>query len=85
GILVPQRCVSELQGTFTVFIVNSENKIEQREIKLGSTIGSFWLVNEGLQDGDKVVYEGLQKVKTGMTVNPTEANTKDLNTTEVEN
>jgi len=85
GILVPQRCVSELQGTFMVFIVNSENKIEQRKIKLGNTIGSFWLVEEGLQDGDRVVYEGLQKVKTGMTVNPIKANTEDLNTKEVEN
>ncbi len=85
GILVPQRCVSELQGTFMVFIVNGENKIEQRKVKLGNTIGSFWLVKEGLQDGDKVVFEGLQKVKTGMTINPVEADTKDLNTKEVEN
>lgn len=85
GILVPQRCVSELQGTFMVFVVNGENKIEQRKIKLGDTIGSFWLVKEGLQNGDRVVYEGLQKVKTEMTVNPIKANTEDLNTKEVEN
>ncbi len=85
GILIPQRCVTELQGTFMVFVVNSENKVEQRKVKLGDTIGSFWLVKEGLQDGDKVIYEGLQKVKSGMTVNPVEANTEDLNTKEVEN
>jgi len=85
GILIPQRCVSELQGTFMVFVVNDENKVEQRKVKLGNTIGSFWVVKEGLHDGDKVVYEGLQKVKPGMTVNPIDANTEDLNTTEIEN
>ncbi|NOX18881.1 MAG: efflux RND transporter periplasmic adaptor subunit [Chlorobi bacterium] len=84
GILVPQRCVSELQGTFSVFVVNDENKIEQRKIKLGDTIGSFWLVKEGLNNNEKVVFEGLQKVKTGMTVNPVEEKI-DLNSKEVEN
>jgi membrane fusion protein (multidrug efflux system) len=84
GILVPQRCVSELQGMFSVYVVNGENKIEQRKVKLGSTIGSFWLVKEGLKDGEKVVFEGLQKVKTGMTVQPVEKEI-DLNSKEVEN
>jgi membrane fusion protein (multidrug efflux system) len=68
-----------------VFVVNDENKVEQRKVKLGNTIGSFWVVKEGLHNGDKVVYEGLQKVKPGMTVNPVDANTEDLNTTEIEN
>jgi len=84
GILVPQRCVSELQGMFSVYVVNGENKIEQRKVELGSTIGSFWLVKEGLNDGEKVVFEGLQKVKTGMTVQPVEKEI-DLNSKEVEN
>ncbi len=73
GILVPQRCVTELQGRHSVFIVNSENKIEQKKVDLGETVGSFWLVQNGLQEGDRVVYEGLQKVKSGITVNPVEA------------
>jgi len=84
GILVPQRSVSELQGTFSVFVVNEENKVEQRKVDLGTTIGSFWLVKDGLKDGEKVVFEGLQKVKTGMVVNPRETKI-DLNTKEVEN
>jgi len=84
GILVPQRCVSELQGTFSVYVVNSENKIEQRKIKLGNTVGSFWLVKEGLKDGEKVVFEGLQKIKADMTVTPVEKEI-DLNSKEVEN
>jgi membrane fusion protein (multidrug efflux system) len=84
GILVPQRSVSELQGTFTVLVVNNENKIEQRKVKLRTTIGPFWLVKDGLKDGEKVVFEGLQKVKTGMTVNPIETKI-DLITKEIEN
>ncbi len=84
GILIPQRSVSELQGTFTVLVVNKENKVEQRKVKLRTTIGSFWLVEDGLKDGERVIYEGLQKVKTGMLVKPIEA-IIDVNLTEVEN
>ena len=71
GILIPQRCVMEIQGLYNVFVVNADNKIETREIKAGSKVGSFWLITEGLEPGEKVVYEGLQKVKEGATVNPT--------------
>ncbi|HGY55837.1 MAG TPA: efflux RND transporter periplasmic adaptor subunit [Caldithrix abyssi] len=84
GILIPQRCVSELQGTFSVYVVDEENKTEQRKVILGDKIGSFWLVKEGLKEGEKVIFEGLQKVKTGMVVNPIETKT-DLNLQAVEN
>jgi membrane fusion protein, multidrug efflux system len=70
GILIPQRSVMEMQGIHNVFVINDENKVELRRIKVGPTIDSFWLVNEGLKNGERVVYEGLQKVKPGMTVNP---------------
>ncbi len=70
GILVPQRCVSELQGINRVFVVGSDNKVEERRITLGPTLGSNWLILEGLQAGEKVVYEGLQKVTDGAVVNP---------------
>lgn len=71
GILIPQRCVMETQGLFNVFVVDASNKIETREIMVGEKIGSLWLITEGLKPGEKVVYEGLQKVKDGTTVNPT--------------
>ncbi|MGB3211337.1 MAG: efflux RND transporter periplasmic adaptor subunit [Desulforhopalus sp.] len=71
GILIPQRCVMETQGLFNVFVVNASNKVEIREIKVGEKIGSLWLITEGLMSGEKVVYEGLQKVKDGAIVNPT--------------
>jgi len=70
GILIPQRSVMELQGIRNVYVINDENKVELRRIIVGPTIDSFWLVDEGLNNGERVVYEGLQKVKPGMTVNP---------------
>ena len=70
GILVPQRCVMELQGAYSVYVVGPENKIQAREIKVGPKIEEFWLVMEGLKPDEKVVYEGLQKVKDGMVVEP---------------
>ena len=76
GILIPQRCVMEIQGLYNVFVVDASSKIETREIKVGSKVGSFWLITEGLEPGEKVVFEGLQKVKDGATVNPTIADIK---------
>lgn len=70
GILIPQRCVTELQGIFSVMIVNSENKIENRRVEVGDKYSDFWLIKSGLQKDELVVYEGLQKIKEGMTVKP---------------
>ncbi len=75
GILIPQRCVIELQGTFTVYVVGAENKIQAKEVKTGPKIKSFWLIREGLKVNEKVVYEGLQKVKDGTVV---EAKVKEI-------
>jgi membrane fusion protein (multidrug efflux system) len=70
GILIPQRCVTELQGLYSVMVVDEGNKIDRREITVGPTIGEFWLVLEGLKAGEKVVYEGLQLVRDRVEVNP---------------
>ncbi len=70
ALLVPQRCVSELQGQFSVFVVNTENKIEAKQIKIGEKFGDYYIVSEGLEPNDKIVLEGLQKVGSGMEVNP---------------
>jgi membrane fusion protein (multidrug efflux system) len=70
GILIPQRCVTELQGLFSVFVVNDGNEVEKRKVKVGPKVEQFWLILEGLKQGEKVVYEGLQKVKDGAVVNP---------------
>jgi len=70
GILIPQRCLMELQGTFSVYVLGAENKVKMKEVKVGPEIESFWLIREGLKSGEKVVYEGLQKVKDGTVVEP---------------
>jgi len=70
GILVPQRCVVELQGQFNVLVVGEGNKVENRQVQVGSTIKEFWLIKDGLKPGEKVIYEGLQKVREGQVANP---------------
>jgi membrane fusion protein, multidrug efflux system len=70
AILVPQRAVSELQGLFQVAVVGPNNKIEIRPVQTGDRIGSLWIVEKGLSPGDRVVVEGIQKVKPDMVVNP---------------
>lgn len=70
GILIPQRCVSELQGIFSVLIVDKENKVENRRVEVGNKYSDFWLIKSGLQPDELVIYEGLQKVKEGMNVKP---------------
>jgi membrane fusion protein (multidrug efflux system) len=69
-VIVPQRCVSELQGQYSVFVVDAENKIESRQIKIGPKYNDYYIVREGLDEKDKVVLEGLQKVRGGMEVIP---------------
>jgi len=70
GILVPQRCVTELQGLYSVFVVGQDNTVKEHQITLGPAVGSAYLVKEGLAAGDHVVYEGLQMVRDGAVVNP---------------
>jgi membrane fusion protein (multidrug efflux system) len=81
GILIPQRCVMELQGLYNVFVVDASNKVEKRAVKVGPKIKAFWLIAEGLKPGEQVVYEGLQKVKPGATVKPTK---KEVTSTDKE-
>lgn len=73
GVLVPQRCVSELQGMKRVFVVDDQETAQEREVVLGPTVDNFWLAEKGLQPGEKIVYEGLQKVADGTKVTATAA------------
>ena len=70
ALLVPQRAVSELQGGYQVAVVDGENKISIRPVTLGDSSGSNWIINTGLNPGDKIVAEGIQKVRPGTRVNP---------------
>jgi len=71
ALLIPQASVSELQGIYQVGVVSQDDKVTIKTVKLGPTVGDMWVVESGLQVGDKVVVDGLQRVKSGMTVAPT--------------
>jgi RND family efflux transporter MFP subunit len=71
ALLVPQRAVTELQGRYQVAVVDSENKTNFRTVKVGERVGTMWVIEEGLHPGERVVVEGLQKVRPGMAVHPT--------------
>ncbi len=70
AMLIPQRAVTELQGSYQVAIVDSANKVGIRTVKVGDRIGSVWIVAEGLKAGERVVAEGIEKAHDGMQVNP---------------
>ena len=70
ALLVPQRAVTEMQGSYQVAVVTPESTVDIRPVKVGERTGSLWIIEQGLKPGERVVVEGLQKVKAGMTVNP---------------
>jgi membrane fusion protein (multidrug efflux system) len=74
AILVPQQGITrDLKGTPTALVVNADNKVESRTLVANRTIGSDWLVEKGLNAGDRVITEGLQYVKPGAEVKVAEA------------
>ena len=70
ALLVPQRAVTELQGTYQVAVVGPDNKVHVQPVKMGRRIGHDWIVEEGLHAGDRIVVEGAQKARDGTAVNP---------------
>jgi len=68
AMVIPQEAVNELQGNFQVALVDQNNKVSIRPVKMGERIGAMWEVTEGLKPGDKVVVQGLQKAREGSTV-----------------
>jgi membrane fusion protein (multidrug efflux system) len=79
ALLVPQRAVEELQGGFELALVGAANKISFRTVRAGLRVGSYWVIDQGLNPNDRVVIEGLQDVKTGQTVDPKPAKMPPLN------
>ena len=70
ALLVPQRAVSELQGGYQVAVVDSDNKVNIRPVTVGLQVDRRWVIASGLNPGDRVVAEGVQKVRAGVRVNP---------------
>ena len=77
ALLVPQRAVTQLQGGYQVAVVGKDNKVDIRTIKLGDHSGPMWIVEDGLKPGETVVVEGIQRLRTGVAVNPKPYTKKD--------
>jgi RND family efflux transporter MFP subunit len=70
ALLVPQRAVSEVQGSYQVAVLDKQNKVSVRSVKVGDRVGEMWIIADGLKPGERVVAEGVQKVAPGVQVNP---------------
>jgi membrane fusion protein (multidrug efflux system) len=70
ALLVPQKAVSELQGNFRVFVIDDENTVRIREVEPGVRVDNLWLIEKGLQPGERVALEGLLRLQPDMKVNP---------------
>jgi RND family efflux transporter MFP subunit len=70
ALLVPQRAVVELQGSFQLAVVGSDNKVSVRIVKVGERVGNEWIIDSGVKPGEMVIVEGVQKVRDGSPVNP---------------
>jgi len=70
ALLVPQAAVSQTQGSYQVTVVGADNRAQLRTVKVGPTEGSLWVINTGLNPGERVVAVGADKVKDGDLVNP---------------
>jgi len=70
ALIVPQKCLIELQGQYSVLVVNEQNKVEAIQVEVGEKIPGFVIVKSGLKNGDRVVLEGLQKARPGNEIIP---------------
>ena len=70
ALLIPQRAVTQRQGIYEVAVVGADNKVDIRNVKPGERYGSLWEIEKGLKPGERVIAEGVQKVRQGMPVNP---------------
>jgi membrane fusion protein (multidrug efflux system) len=70
ALLVPQRAIIDLQGTRLIAVVDGNDTVNVHAIKLGETVGSDWIVDDGVKPSERVIVEGVQKVRNGMKVSP---------------
>jgi membrane fusion protein (multidrug efflux system) len=70
ALLVPQRAVQELQNLYSLAVVGADNKVAFKNVKVGPRVDGLWVIEEGLQPGDRVVVDGLQRIRDGIAVSP---------------
>ena len=71
AMLVPQSAVTQLQGTDQVTVIDSDNRAQLRTVQVGPTVGTLWVITEGVKPGERVVVVGADKIRNGQAVNPT--------------
>jgi membrane fusion protein (multidrug efflux system) len=69
AMLIPQRAVTELQGSYQVAVVSADNKVSIRSVTVGDRVGNLWIVTDGLKAGERVIVEGQLKIRDGTVVN----------------
>jgi membrane fusion protein, multidrug efflux system len=77
ALLVPQLAVQEIQGLYSVMVVKPDATVEQRMVKAGERVGNLWIIDSGVKPGEKVIVEGIQKVRPGVKVSATPAKTEE--------
>ena len=70
ALVIPQAAVNDIQGTYQVYVVGSDDTVGVRSVEIGETSGSDWIITKGLKAGESVIVQGSQKVRSGMKVNP---------------
>lgn len=85
ALLVPQRAVTELQGSYFVAVVDTSNKVSILKIEVGTRFGSEWIIKSGLKENDKIIVEGIQKTRDGTIVNPVPFQAKETSVPETKN
>ena len=70
ALLLPQSAVTQSQGSYQAAVVGSDNKVSIRTVKPGETVGTMWVIDEGLKPGEQVAVEGLQRLRDGTLVTP---------------
>ena len=78
AILLPQRAVSELQSVHRVFVIKADDTVEVRQVQVGQRLGSDWVIESGLQPGERVAVASLLRLRPGMTVKPRPADASEL-------
>jgi len=70
ALLVPQPAVTELQGSYEVAVVGTDDRVAIRPVKVGDRVGAMWVIEDGLKPGEQVVVVGQQMLRPGATVQP---------------
>lgn len=78
ALLAPQRALLELQGVTSLYVVGDDNKVQRRNVVAGAKTGEMFVVEQGLKAGERVIVDGVQKVRPDMTVKPTMLTEADL-------